>query len=187
MQIASLNSTKTMDELAENVERLALALKSQTLGYIRSFRAKWERAWCPDPSTNEVMEDGPIPPTSQAFIRALERKNRWVCGFCLSSITMIQKATLVIWAYRGEEGKSHLNDGWQSLRGSKGQYPVVPVVLHGGHYFALRPAIGKKYFARNGERPQEEEIPVSQGGQDVSEITKVVRGGTGEIHTEQKK
>ena len=41
MQIAALNSTKTMDELAENVERLALALKSKTLGYIRSFRAKW--------------------------------------------------------------------------------------------------------------------------------------------------
>lgn len=140
MQIAALNSTKTMDELAENVERLALALKSKTLGYIRSFRAKWERAWCPDPSTNEVMEDGPIPQTSQEFIRALERKNRWVGGFCLR--------------YRGEEGKSHLNDGWQSLRGSKGQYPVVPVVLHGGHYFALRPAIGKKYFARNGERNQ---------------------------------
>lgn len=174
MQIAALNSTKTMDELAENVERLALALKSQTLGYIRSCRAKWERAWCPDPSTNEVMEDGPIPPTSQTFIQALERKNRWVCGFCLSSIAMIQKATLVIWAYRGEEGKSHLNDGWQSLRGSKGQYPVVPVVLHGGHYFALRPAIGKKYFARNGERPQ---------GGDSS----FSRGGTGEIHTEQKK
>lgn len=59
------------------------------------------------------------------------------------------------------------------------------VVLHGGHYFALRPAIGKKSFPKEwgGETPSEEEIPVSQEGQGVTEITKVLRGGTGEIQS----
>ena len=184
VQIAALNekNSKSIEELAENAERLGLTLKGKAMGYIRSNKDKWERAWCPDPSTNEIMEDGAIPQNPKEYLKALERKNRWVDGFCLSAIAMIQKCALVVWAFRGADGKNHLEEGWKRiaiLKSGSGYLPVVPVVLHGGHYFSLRPQVGRKSFPKEwGTAPEDEIIPTSQDGEDTAEISKAVRGGT---------
>lgn len=135
-QIASINSKKSNDELQEQVETLATTLKAKTVRYIISLKAKWEAAWTPDERATEEMEDGPIPRTSTEFVAALRRPRRWVCGLTLSAMALVQKATIVVWSYTGEDGLSNLDKGWKRIAilrgGVEDKYPIVPVVTAWG-------------------------------------------------------
>ena len=182
--IAALNSKKDSAEIAEQVETLALTLKTKVLSFLRTNRSKWESEWVADPNTNTTMEDGEVPTNASEFLAAVARKNRWMCGMCLSSIAMLQKVSVVEWGYTGPDGMSRDQKGWQRIAvlhpgPDYGKYPVLPLVLHGDHYFALRFAPGKKSYPREWANcPEEEElVPSSQDICLSQDINHKLRGG----------
>ena len=183
VQLAYLNSQKSIEELSEQAEKLAITIKAKTVAFIKQNRSKWTKNWVADPATTELMEDGPVPQSAEQLIKAIERPKRWVCGLCLSSIALNQKATVVIWSYFGKNCKNHEKNTWQRiavLKAGTGTYPIVPVVLHGGHYYALRLPSGKRSFPMEwGEVDIEQDIPVTQEVDDehLKDINCVLRGG----------
>ncbi len=178
--IAALNSKKDTPEIAAQVETLALTLKTKVLSYLRSNRSRWESEWVADPNANKTMEDGEVPTNATEFLSAVARKNRWMCGLCLSAIAMLQNVSIVIWRYKGD------SQGWERVAilhpgPDIKKYPVLPLVLHGDHYFALRFAPGRKNYPKEwAKEPEETEgIPSSQELSSSQDINLKLRGGGG--------
>ena len=178
--VAALNMKKDTPELAAQVETLALTLKTKVLSYLRTNKSKWEKEWVQDPKTNTTMEDGDVPTNASEFLTAVARKNRWMCGLCLSAIAMLQNVSIVIWRFK-EDTQSWDRVAILQPGPDTKKYPVLPLVLHGDHYFALRFAPGRKNYPKDwAKEPDENEsITASQELCASQDVNLKLRGGGG--------
>ena len=191
------NSPQTkFEELTDRVETLSTTLRAKAVNFLTANFNKWEETWIPDREATVVTEGGPPAQDLDTFIRdVLPRPKRWVCGLCLAGVSLMQGCTIIVWQFKGSANETRNRALWKRaaiIRGRKesAKQVIIPVVLHYGHYYALRmPALRKswpKEWALTKEE-EESETAVSQDLENTQALSALCRGGCNEFCTPVKK
>lgn len=174
-----------LDDIISQVETLSTTLRAKTINFLTVNFQKWQKDWIPDPLASNTTEGGPPAKDIQTFLKeVLPRPNRWVCGLGLAGVSLMQCCTVVVWQFHGGPQDTHRKDCWKRaavIRGRKdsSKQVIVPVVLHHGHYFALRPPALRKGWPKEWAvtQAEEKEIAVSQELDNTQVLAPVCRGG----------
>ncbi|CAK0867713.1 unnamed protein product, partial [Prorocentrum cordatum] len=161
---------RTREDVQRNIVGLAAKLRAESVGLIRKHRL-WEAAWVQDPSTNQTLEDGPVPTSWETWVTACARQNRWVDEYAAAALALRLERTIVAFYWHG--GKwvkgwtfnppADTNDPVLERRRRKAlSRPPVPVCLRDQHYFTLHLNQGEKDWPKEWAEPPEEEVPSSQ-------------------------
>ena len=192
--VATHNSPKDHDKAAERIETLSRTLRAKTTSYLVQHQAQWKASWAVDPLANEVTEGGPPARDFKHFVEeVLLRERRWVCGLCLAGAALLQHCTIIVWTFRGRADQTHLKEFWHRaavIRGKETNKPVIlPIVLHHGHYFALRQPVMRKAWPKEwaSTESQEEKVSLTQDMGDTKQLSAICRGGGHGEHSSGKK
>ena len=174
-----------VDRIAEKIETLSTTLRAKTINFLTVNCSKWQQEWIPDPAATNVTEGGAPAKDLQSFIQeVLPRPARWVCGLCLAGVSLMKGYTVVVWQYKGGPNESHKQESWKRaavIRGKKesAKQAIIPVVLHNGHYYALRLPPLRKQWPKEWALTQseEKEIAVSQEMSNTQTLAPLLRGG----------
>ncbi len=188
-------TTAKMDEIISKVETLSTTLRAKTVNFLTVNCRRWQADWIPDPQATSVTEGGVPAGDLQTFIsEVLPRERRWVCGLCLAGVSLMQGCTIVVWQYNGTASETHNQELWKRaavIRGKKetAKQVIIPVVLHYGHYYALRiPALRKswpKEWALT--KDEDKDVAVSQEMDNAKALDPLCRGGGKQIFCTPKK
>ena len=181
--IAVANNPKSSDQAVDSIETLATTLRVKVTNFLKVNCNRWKDSWYPDEAANTVTEDG-VP--AQDF-KVLDRSKRWLCGLGLTATALQQRCSIVIWQYSGTAKETHDQSKWRRvaiIKGNEGndngKHPIIPLVLHKGHYYGLRLPPLRKSWPREWIVSPEEEgkaIPVTQGVEETSVLATICRGG----------
>ena len=192
--VATHNSPSDHDKAAEKIETLSRTLRAKTTSYLVQHQKQWKASWAIDPLANEVTEGGPPARDYKHFVEeVLLRERRWVCGLCLAGAALLQHCTIIVWTFRGRADQTHLKEFWHRaaiIRGKETNKPVIlPIVLHHGHYFALRQPVLRKAWPREwaSNESKEEEVSLTQDMGDTKQLSAICRGGGRGEHSSGKK
>ena len=184
--IAVANKTSP-EQATDNVETLSTTLRVKTMNFLKVNCNRWKESWCVDDAATATTEDGPPAQCYEDFLKVLDRPKRWLCGLGITAVALQLKCTIVVWQFVGSSAKeTHDQTKWRRaaiVKGTKGKdngRPILAVVLHKGHYYALRyPPLRKAWPREWLNSPEEDEhsIPVTQDYTEAAEITTVCRGG----------
>ena len=185
---ATANKT-TSEKAIDNIETLATSLRIKVVNFLKTNCSRWKESWCPDDKATVITEDGEPAADYETFLKVLDRPRRWLCGLGLTAAALQMKCNIIIWQFDGKASETHDSTKWRraaiikGCRGSdNGRSPIVALVLHRGHYFALRyPPLRKTWPREWLVSPEEAErsIPVTQEVEDTAGLTSMCRGGAG--------
>ena len=183
---ATANKT-TSEKAVDTIETLSTTLRIKTVNFLKVNCSRWKDAWCPDDKATALTEDGEPARDYETFLSVLDRPRRWMCGLGLTAAALQMKCNIIIWQFDGKACDTHDQSKWRraaiikGCRGpDKGKSPIVALVLHRGHYFALRyPPLRKAWPREWLVSPEEAEqnIPVTQEVEEAAELSAVCRGG----------
>ena len=185
--VATHNSPQNGDKVADRIETLARTMRAKVVSYLVQHQDQWKTSWVPDNLANQTTEAGPPATCFKEFVDdVLQREKRWVCGLCLAGAALLQHCTIIVWEYKGRLDQVHLKQHWHRaavIRGKETTKPVViPIVLHFGHYYAVRlPNLRKSWpreWCNTQSEEKEENINFTQDIENTKELTMLCRGGT---------
>lgn len=149
--LIAMQNSKWQSEISEvraKVEAMSRSLRGQIAHVLTQVSAQWKDAWVPDPSATSTTEGGSIPQTVEEYEKALLRPNRWIDGLALRTVAQMKKVNIVIFKF--DKGLSdfvriaHIEAGNMD----PARAPIIPMVLHEEHYFALLRPKGGKHFPK---------------------------------------
>ena len=184
--VATHNSPQSGDKAADRIETLARTMRAKVVSFLVQHQEQWKASWVPDNLANQTTEAGAPATCFKDFVDdVLQREKRWVCGLCLAGAALLQHCTIVVWEYKGRLDQVHLKQHWHRaavIRGKETAKPVViPIVLHFGHYYALRlPNLRKSWpreWCNTQSDEKEENINFTQDIENTKELTSICRGG----------
>ena len=181
-------ANKTPSEKAiDTIETLATTLRIKVVNFLKTNCTRWKDSWCPDDKATALTEDGEPARDYETFLTVLDRPRRWLCGLGLTAAALQMKCNIIIWQFDGKASETFDQSKWRraaiikGCRGSdNGRSKIVALVLHRGHYFALRlPPLRKAWPREWLVTPEEADksIPVSQDVEEAAGLTSVCRGG----------
>ena len=183
---ATANKTPS-DKAIDNIETLATTLRIKVVNFLKTNCTRWKDSWCPDDKATVITEDGEPAADYQTFLTVLDRPRRWLCGLGLTAAALQMKCNIIIWQFDGKASETYDMSKWRraaiikGCRGSdNGRNPIVALVLHRGHYFALRYPTQRKAWPREWLiTPEESEksIPVTQEVEEAAGLSAICRGG----------
>eukprot|EP00434_Breviolum_minutum_P043821 symbB.v1.2.039081.t1/scaffold6338.1/size21769/1 len=189
--VATQHSPQNGDKAADRIEILARTMRAKVVSYLIQHQDQWKSSWTPDDKANTTTEAGAPATNFQEFVGdVLQREKRWMCGLCLAGAALSLHCTIVVWQYKGRIDQVHLKEHWSRaaiIRGKDTQKPVVvPVVLHHGHYFALRlPSLRKAWPKEWCNTKEDEKVALTQDIDNTQELSTICRGGKEEEEMEE--
>ena len=182
--VATAHSPQGHDKAAERIETLSKTLRAKTVNYLVQHQNQWKESWTNDPLSNTVTEGGPPAKDFKQFVEeVLPRERRWVCGLTLAGAALLQQCTIIVWNFKGRADQTHLKEFWHRaavIKGKETNKPVIlPIVLHHGHYFALRQPALRKSWPKEWMNTESQEVPVNltQDMADTQQLSTICRGG----------
>ena len=183
---ATANKTSS-EKAVDTIETLATTLRIKVVNFLKTNCTRWKDSWCPDDKATVLTEDGEPARDYETFLTVLDRPRRWLCGLGLTAAALQMKCNIIIWQFDGKASETFDQSKWRraaiikGCRGSdNGRSKIVALVLHRGHYFALRlPPLRKAWPREWLVTPEEADksIPVSQDVEEAAGLTSVCRGG----------
>ena len=182
--VATAHNPQGHDKAAERIETLSKTMRAKTVNYLVQHQNQWKESWTIDPLSNEVTEGGPPAKDFKHFVEeVLQRERRWVCGLTLAGAALLQQCTIIVWNFKGRADQTHLKEFWHRaavIKGKETNKPVIlPIVLHHGHYFALRQPALRKAWPKEwmNTESQEEPVNLTQDMADTQQLSAICRGG----------
>ena len=184
---ATANKTPS-EKAVDSIETLSTTLRIQVVNFLKVNCSRWKQSWCPDDKATAITEDGEPARDYETFLTVLDRPRRWLCGLGLTAAALQKKCNIIIWQFEGDASQTHDQKLWKRaaiIKGCRGESkgPIVALVLHRGHYYALRMPAQRKTWPREWlVTPEEAEqnIPVTQDVEQAADLTSICRGGAGE-------
>ena len=179
--ISTCNRPGETDKVVDNIETLSTTLRVKVTNFLKVNCCSWKGSWCPDPSATRVAEDGCPATTLEEFLQVLERPKRWLCGLGLTGCALMQQCSIVIWQFSGTANETTDQKKWHrvAIISDNGKHPIIPLVLHKGHYFGLRLPPSRKSWPREwlSTLEDEKEVPITQNVDEAGGLSHLCRGG----------
>ena len=130
--------------IADKLDTISKSLHSKTVTWLLHTDTSWVNSWAVDPSATIRSEGGPVPESVEAFKECLRRPKRFIDGLCLQAVALMQKVSIVVF-------KPLPQGQWERIAvfqgpGSVHSMPILPVVLHAEHYYAVVKTAVKSHF-----------------------------------------
>jgi len=131
---------KTTEELVQKLDVLAKTLRGKTTAHLIQRRDVWEPFWAVDPKWSHVTESGPPATDVSSFMEVIQRPLRWICGLSFAAVSQLQRVNIVIFKHAPTAEEPDKFKIIARFLGAENylKLQIIPLVLDGGHYYAIR-------------------------------------------------
>lgn len=196
----SAKGAKTVDEVRAQVEVRGKSLRTQAVHFLLNVEVGWKQRWVPDANSTKETEAGEPAQNLADFESALARPLRWIDGYGLQAVACPKRVNIVVFQPSDEED----DEGWSRVAfispddPNYKRFPLIPVVLSKGHFFALlKPkakSFAKEWLEAAADAGAKNRLWFTKGidddvivvSQEADSFSQIFRGGGEAVENEQK-